>query len=267
MRHRVAGGGLALAVLATGCSVTQAPTSTSTSQPSSLPAVSLVTSPVPSPQLESAWTLHQDTAEGYAIGFPDTWNFLLKDSPSYDADLKGVNNADLIKFFGEGFKNAQGSGLKLMAAEPRSAQSGFVTNLSVFKSDLGPSESAPTLDVIASSKQNLFAKSQAVTGEVKRQQAQVPAGAVEQLQYTMKPNDKTVTVSSYLGTTEANGHRFLFEILVGTNVQDPAGLFDRIIKTFRLVPPPGPTPSPAVSVQASPTGRAQAASPSPSPRR
>jgi hypothetical protein len=250
-----------LAGLVAGCSISQAPSAPAS--PSRAAGLSLLASPVPSPQLDAAWTLHSDATESFAIAFPDTWNFVFRDSPTYDADLKAVNNADLIKFFGDGFRTGQGNGLKLIAAEPRSAQSGFVTNLSVFHTDLGPAESAPSLDSIASSKLNLFAKQQTITGDVKRQQLQVPAGSMEQLQYATKPNDKTVNVSTYLGTTEAGSHRFLFEIVIGTNVQDFAGLFDRIIKTFRLLPaassPPPGTASPAPA--ASPGGRP--ASPSP----
>jgi hypothetical protein len=239
-----------LAILAAGCS-TSSPRPAASS-PSPLAGVSLTASPVASPQLDAAWTLHSDAAESFAIAFPDTWNFVFRDSPSYDADLKAVNNADLIKFFGEGFRAGQSNGLKLIAAEPRSAQSGFVTNLSVFRTDLGPSTTAPSLDSIASSKLNLFSKQQGLIGEVKRQQVRVPAGTFEQLQYSTKPNDKTVNISTYLGTTEAADHRYLIEVIVGTNVQDSAGLFDRIVKTFRLISPPAPTPLASPSVSPSP---------------
>jgi hypothetical protein len=245
--------GVALLVLAAGCSLPQAPAGSST--PSSGPAVSLLLTPVPSPDLDPAWTLHADDGEGYAIAFPDTWNFVFRDSRTFDADVKALNNADLIKFFGDGFKNGQAGGLKLIAAEPRSIQSGFVTSLSVFKTDLGPSDTAPGLAGIAASKQNLFTRTDGLVGEVKRQQVKVPAGTLEQLQYSIKPSDRVATISSYLGTLEAGGHRFLYEVLVGTNVQDPAGLFDRVIKTFRIlgVGSAGASPTPVPSPRATPS--------------
>lgn len=240
-----------LALFAAGCSVSQS--SAPKPSPSSAPAVSLVSTPVPSPSLDPGWSLHADAGEGFAIGFPDTWQFLVKDSPTYDADLKTINtsSSDLGKYFGDGFKNAQGNGLKLIAAEPRSVQSGFVTNLSVFKTDLGASDQAPSLDGIATSKRNLIAKNPALTGDIKRQVVQLPAGSAEQLQYSIKPADKTATISLYLATYEAAGHRFLFEVIIGTNVSDYAGLFDRIAQSFRLL-----TTAATVSTSAAPVSPA-----------
>jgi hypothetical protein len=209
------------------------------------------------------WSLHPDTAEGFAIAFPDTWDSLFKDSATYESDLKtiGGKNADLGKYFGEGFKNGAASGLKLIAAEPRSVQSGFITNLSVFKTDLGAIDKAPDLDGISASKQTLISRSQGVTGDIKHRRVNIPAGSAERIEYSMKPNDKSVAVVSFLATVDAGGHRFLYEILVGTTVQDYASLFDRIANSFRLVDSQG-VPSAAPSA----AGSAPAPSPGASHR-
>ena len=272
MRRRIGLGAAALTLLSAGCSLSQTPTAKSSPTPP--PAASLLATPVPSPSLDPGWSLHADAGQGFAVGFPDTWQFLVRDSPTYDADLKTINtsSSDLGKYFGDGFKNGQANGLKLIAAEPRSVASGFITNLSLFKTDLGPRDTAPSLDAVATSKLNLLTKNQSVTGDITRQTVQVPAGSTERLQYAMKPSDKTVNVSTFLGTFDADGHRFLYQMVIGTNVQDFAGLFDRVAKSFRLLfataasasAAPSPTPSPAVtspSPPPRPTGR------SPSPRR
>jgi hypothetical protein len=260
-RRATLAAGLTILFLAlNACDLSKTEPTPASSSPS--PA-SLQLTPRPSPSLEAGWSLHPDAAEGYVIAFPNTWDPLFKDSGSFDNDLTTINgkNAELGKYFREGFKNGTDNGLKLIAAEPRSVLSGFITNLSLFKSDLGPRDKAPDLDGISSSKRTLIARTEGVTGDVKHERVTIPAGTAERLQYSMKPNDKSVAVVSFLANVDDAGHRFLYEILIGTTVQDYTSLFERIVNSFRLT---GGQAGP--SAAASATGSGPAPSPSASRR-
>lgn len=169
------------------------------------------------------------------VAFPDTWDFVFRSSPTFGQDVVAISqlNSDLGTYVSDGFQKS-GSALKLIAAEPRSVQSGFVTNLDVFRTDLGADNQALDLDAISTAKEALISKDPGTSGDVKHQRVQVPAGTMEQIQYAMKPNDKPVAVSTYLGTVDIGGQRFLFEIISGSTVSDSASLFDRIARSFRV---------------------------------
>ncbi|MEA2647116.1 MAG: hypothetical protein QOE92_2199, partial [Chloroflexota bacterium] len=192
--------------------------------------------PAPTPSLEAGWTLHVDSSEGYAVAAPQTWNVVLRDAPTFDADVKAINdaNADLGRYFKDGFQRGQSSGIKLIAAEPRSVLSGFVTNLSVFKNDYGPSDSAPTADAIAEAKLAALSKNPAVS-DATQQHVALPIGDAVRITYNMKPADKVAAVSAYLVAQDSGGRRYVYELIAGSTVTDPGTLFGRIADSFRVL--------------------------------
>jgi hypothetical protein len=235
---------LVLTAALSGCDVKPSPSGTPSSKPTRGGA--FLNTPVPSPTLDAGWSSHADAAQGYAIAFPDTWSFVFRDSPTFDADIKTISTsaADLGKYFSDAFSKGQAGGVRLIAAEPRSLQSGFVTNMSVLKTDLGDPASAPDVDAVAASKRALISKNQTLQGDVKEERTQLPAGTAELISYSIKPADADVAVSTYLMTADFPGRRVLYEVIIGTNVKDSASLFDRIARSFRLLPAaPGPSPS------------------------
>jgi hypothetical protein len=234
-------------LLLSGCQSSVLPRIGASPKPES---ASLTDTPGSPPTLDAGWTLHGDNAQGYAIAFPDTWDFVYRDSPTYDADVAAViaAGAELGKFFTDGFKTGQPGGIALIAAEPRSAQSGFVTNLSVFKMDLGPAAGAPPLDSIVKAKTDVVTKA-GNTSEIRTQQVNLPAGSARQVLYTAKSDKYTAVVGYYLATVDRGGHRYLVEIVIGSTVSDATTLFGKIAKSFRLITP---APSPSASSQPGP---------------
>lgn len=243
---RTLGLGLALVVATSlaGCDVKPTTPGNSSSHPT--PAGAYLDTPVPSPALDAGWNLHADAIEGYAIAFPDTWNFVFRDSPTFDNDIKAISASasDLGKYFGDAFTKGQAGGVRLIAAEPRSVQSGFVTNMSVLKTDLGDPKNAPDVEAVAASKRALITKNQTLQGDIKVERVELPAGTGELISYSIKPSDANVAVSTYLVTADFPGRRVLYEVIIGTNLKDSAALFDRLAKSFRLLrAAPGPTPT------------------------
>lgn len=191
-------------------------------------------SPAPTPSLDAGWTLHVDGAEGYAIALPNTWNVVLRDAPTFDADVKTIAtaNADLGKYFQDGFSKGDSSGIKLIATEPRSVQSGFVTNLSVFKNDYGPVETAPDASAVAAAKLSLVGKNPAAT-DATQQRLKLPAGEAVRLSYSVKPGDRTAAVNAFFVALDTGGRRYIYEFIAGTTVTDPGTLFSHIADSFR----------------------------------
>lgn len=209
-------------------------------------------SPRPSvaPQAVPAlWSVHADSAQGYALAFPDAWDFVFRDSKTLDADLKAVRSQspELGKYFSDGFaKNDQ---LRLIAADPRSLQAGFAVNVNVMVGDLGSAPSAPTLDELTKAKLKVLTKQQDVGQPVKRTNAGLAGLPAARLDYTLSAGGNSIEVRSYVTTIDRDGRRFVALLTMGEPVGGTSTTFDDLARGFLVFAPgkPPALPSPSAT--------------------
>jgi hypothetical protein len=216
------------------------PTAGTSQQPRSLPSVT--------PQAVPAlWSVHADSAQGYALAFPDAWDFVFRDSRTLDADLKTVRNQspEMGKYFSDGFaKNDQ---LRLIAADPRSLQAGFAVNVNVMVGDLGSASAAPTLDELTAAKLKLLGQQQDVGKPVKRSAVKLAGLPAARLDYTLSAGGLSVEVRSFVATFERGGRRYVAVLTMGEPAGGTSTTFDDLARGFLLFSPGKPPALPSPS--------------------
>jgi hypothetical protein len=235
--------GLALVLLLLGCSSSQTATR-ATPRPTA--------SAAPSGGLDAGWILHADNAGGFAVAFPDAWVQAMSDSPTLSDDLAAIaaQQADLGRFFTTQFASSKTTGLALLAADLRTVASGFTTNASVFRSDLGPAAQAPDLEAITQGKLAALNKDSTITGTIDRRHVQLGGQDASRIAYVFKSGGKSVEVASYLLVVDVGKNRLEYELTIGSAVTDYAQLFDKVAASFVLGSPKTrlATPSPRISL-------------------
>jgi hypothetical protein len=235
--------GLALVLLLLGCSSSQTATR-ATPRPSG--------SATPSGGLDAGWILHADNAGGFAVAFPDAWALAMSDSPTLSDDLAAIaaQQAELGAFFTTAFASSKTTGLVLLAADPRTVASGFTTNASVFRSDLGPAAQAPDLEGITQGKLGALNKDSTITGTIDRRHVQLGGQDASRIAYVFKSGGTSVEVASYLLVVDLGKNRLEYELTIGSAIADYAQLFDKVAATFVLgsIKTRPATPSPTISI-------------------
>lgn len=238
------------------------PTSSAISRSTASPEVS------PRPSLSPGWRLHSDIAAGYAMGLPDAWVLAIRDAPTLDGDLAVISNgqADLGRYFQSSFSEAPQTGLALLAVDPASVGKGFVTNVAVFFTDLGPAGKAPTLDAVAAGKTAVLVKDSTIVGTVDRRHPVLDGHPAERWAYVFRSGSNSVEVVSYLVLTDAGGRRFEYEVTMGSLLSDYATLFAQLSASFQLLSggPGSANASPKVSPSAASIPPQYQTSPAPS---
>ena len=234
---------LGLALFLLGCSSSKAVVGTpSTARPSASPSAS------PGGGLDSGWILHADVSAGFAVAFPDAWVVAMTDSPTQAADIAQITTTqqDLGAYFVTAFASSKTTGLALLAADPRTVPSGFTSNASVFRSDLGPSGKAPDLDAITLGKLAALNKDSTISGTVDRRHVQLHGNQASRIAYVFKSGGKSVEVVSYLMVKDIGKNRIEYELTIGSAIPDYGPLFDKVAASFVLgvvhVPLAAPTP-------------------------
>jgi hypothetical protein len=240
---------LGLLPLLAGCSSSQ-PVSRATPSPS--------VSATPSGGLDTGWVVHADAAGGYAVALPDAWVLVMSDSPTLTEDLGAITaqQADLGAFFGTSLAANKTTGLALLAADPRTVPSGFTSNVTVFRNNLGPSSRAPDLAAITDGKLAALNKDSTITGSIDRRNVRLAGKDASRLAYVFKSGGKSVEVASYLLVVDVGKDRLEYELTIGSAIPDYAALFQKIAASFVLgspkangtTPGSGSAPSPAVSL-------------------
>ncbi len=239
-------------LLLLGCSSSSHTATKATPRPSS--------SATPSGGLDAGWILHADSAGGYAVAFPDAWVQAMSDSPTLIDDLAAIaaQQADLGGFFSPSFASSKTTGLALLAADPRTVPSGFTSNASVLRSDLGPAARAPDLEAITQGKLAALNKDSTITGTIDRRHVRLGGQDASRIAYVFKSGGKSVEVASYLLVVDLGKSRLEYELTIGSAIPDYALLFDKVAASFVLgsvktrpgtpTAAPAPAPSPAGSL-------------------
>jgi hypothetical protein len=179
------------------------------------------------------WSSHGDAAHGFRVGIPDSWDVIVRDSPSFGADMDGVSrhSPELQGFFQRAM--ASNSELRLLAADSRSIAQGFAANVNVMSSDLGPSAGAPTLGELAQAKLIRLRKETAIpAGSVKGVDARLSGHPAARFDYALRAGDQDIAVRSYLLVFDLRGRRTRLELTMAAP-GDP-GNFDTIARSFAV---------------------------------
>ena len=203
----------------------------STAQQPPLASPSPAVSAAPLPDM---WTVHADPSEHFSVATPEAWDFLLRDSPSFVADLEAVgkHSPELQAYFKKAMEtNAE---LRLVAADGRSLAGGFAANVNVMRSDLGAVSRAPTLGELATAKVTRLGNEAAVMLPVKRADVRVAGRPAVRIDYQLKAGDHTVSVRSYLLVMEHGGQRAMLELTMGAAADQAAATFDGIASSLTL---------------------------------
>jgi hypothetical protein len=176
----------------------------------------------------------------------------LSDSPTLADDLATITQqrADVGQFFNASFATSKTTGLALLAADPGSVVSGFTTNASVFRSDLGLATRAPDLDALTQGKLAALNRDSTITGTIDRRHVLLGGKDATQLAYVFNSRGKSVEVTSYLLAVDVGQDRLEYELTIGSATADYAQLFDKIAASFALSPAKAPptAASPANSI-------------------
>ncbi|HEV1997109.1 MAG TPA: hypothetical protein VGR61_03135 [Candidatus Dormibacteraeota bacterium] len=228
-------------VLLAGCSSKAATT------PLPSPSASLAATPIP-----AAYTLRSDAAQGYSLAIPDAWDYVLRDSPSFDADLQTVSqhSPELAAYFQQSF--ASDGQVRMLGADSRSLATGFAANVQVMVSDLGPVASAPSLKDLGAAKLKLLGKQTTVAQPVKRTDGHLSGQAAERLDYALTGATSNPVVRSFLAVVERDGRSYEYELTMGA-LPDAAGTtFENLGRLFTLFTPAAGTPRPSAPAGSSP---------------
>jgi hypothetical protein len=190
----------------------------------------------PGGHLAAGWSLHRDAAAGFAVAFPDAWVEATSDSPNLNRDLGTIasQHADLGPFFSDAFASSRATGLALLAADPATMASGFTTNASVFRIDLGAAARAPDLEAVTEGKLAALRKDTSITGGIERSGTTLGGREASKIAYIFKSPSTTVEVASYLLVADVGGKRLEYELTVGSAVADYASLFAAVAASFEL---------------------------------
>lgn len=227
------------------CVLAVAPGACSTTATSHAPAYL----PSPSPTvLPDLWSLHADAGQGFSVAVPEAWEVVVRDSPSFNTDLQAVSeqSPELGQFFTDSFsKHDQ---LRLLAADPRSLDAGFATNINVIISDLGASASAPGLDDLARAKAKRLSSTADLGKSLQQHRDHLSAVDAVRLDYTITAGGQAVRVRSLLTAVERGGRRYLVELTMGAPPTSADTLFTAEQRLFRLSAPAKVAPSPSASI-------------------
>ena len=212
----------------------------------SLPNVSL-TRASPSPPhksakptgLDAGWSLHNDVGAGFAIAFPDAWEKAQRDSPTLAADLAALDHRapDLGPYFRDNLKADSIAGPALLAADPASLPLGYVTNLAVFRSDVGTIAAAPDLEGVRRAKVRALSQDPTIAGTVTQERVHLGGVDAQRIAYGFKAGPRSVHVVAYLLLADTGKHRYEYELSMGGAITDYAQLFQRISSSLTLAPP------------------------------
>ena len=229
--------GAALSLGLCGCSVSNpflAKASPSPSRQSSKPH-----------KLDAGWTLHKDAGARFSVAFPDAWEKAQTDSPTLAADLAGIEQRvpELGPYFRDNLKAGSATGPALLAADPHSLAVGYVTNLAVFRNDVGAIAAAPDLEGVRRAKVRALSQGSPIIGTITQQRVRLGAFDAERLGYGFMAGNGSVHVVAYLLLVDSGRHRYEYELTMGGAVADYARLFDKVSSSFTLLPPPAASPS------------------------
>ena len=218
----------------------------SSSTPSAVPR------PVPSPSPSSSsiappegWTLRSDALQGYSLAVPDAWDYVVRDSPTFDADLQAINqhSPELGAYFKQSLSSdAQ---VQFIAADSRSLQTGFAANLHVMTSDLGPVGSAASLKDLVDAKVKLLSAQASVVQPLHRAPDHLSGQPAVLLEYSLAGSANIPLVRSYLVVLQRGGRGYEYELTMGALPDAASITFATLSQFFRLVPPARGTPSTA----------------------
>jgi len=233
--------GLALVLLLSGCS-----SSHTAGRATPLPS----TSAVPLGGLAAGWAVRADAAGGFAVAFPGAWVEATNDSPTLTDDMAAIaaRQAALGEFFTTAFASSKTTGLMLLGADPGTAASGFTTNVSVFRSDLGPAAQAPDLEAITQGKLRALNRDSTITGTIERRHVHLAGEDASKIAYVFKSGRESAEVASYLLVVDVGANRLEYELTIGAAITDYALLFDRVAASFELLSPKSPAPTPTISL-------------------
>jgi hypothetical protein len=237
--------------------------------PGASPSASASVSPGGRP---AGWVVRSDPAQGFSVAIPDAWDFVVRDSPTYTADLDAVSqhSTDLATYFKQSL--AADAQVRLMAADSRSLATGFAANLQVMVSDLGPSGTAPGLSDLADAKVKLLSRQ---SGPVKRTSDRLSGEPAVRLDYSLgrpppspapsggatagagsnpgptpsaSPSPGTVpAIRSYLAVVRVGGRALEYELTMGALPGAAGTTFQVLGQNFKVFPPVAPSPSPIVA--------------------
>lgn len=204
--------------------------------------------PSPSPTaLPDLWNVHTDARQGFSVAVPEAWQVVLRDSPSFNADVQAVSgqSPELGQYFTDSFsKHDQ---LRLLAADPRSLEAGFATNVNVIISDVGASANAPGLDDLTRAKVKLLNATSDLGKSLQQHRDHLSALDAVRLDYTLTAGGHSVQVRSLLATVERAGRRYLVELTMGALPASVDTLFAAEQRLFRLFTPAKGSASPSPS--------------------
>ena len=201
------------------------------------------TNPVPRPSaspsaiaLPVGWTLRSDRPQGYSLAIPDGWDHVVRDSPSYPADLRAVSlhSPELAGYFKQSLSaDAQ---VQFIAADSSSLLTGFAANVHVMTGDLGPLESAARLKDLADAKVKLLSGQASVIRPVKRTADRLSGLPAVRLDYWLAGSVSPM-VRSYLVVAERSGRVYEYELTMGALPDAAATAFATLGQFFTLFPP------------------------------
>ena len=201
------------------------------------------TKPVPRPSaspsaiaLPGGWTLRSDRPQGYSLALPSGWDYVVRDSRSYTAELQAVsrNSPELAGYFKQSLSaDAQ---VRFIAADSSSLLSGFAANVHVMTSDLGPLGSAPSLKDLADAKVKLLSGQASVARPVKRAPDRLSGQPAVRLDYSLAGSTSPM-VRSYLVVVQRGGRGYEYELTMGALPDAAATRFATLGRFFTLFPP------------------------------
>ena len=155
------------------------------------------------------------------------------------------------------------NGITLLAADPGTLTAGYVSNVAVFRTDLGKVASAPNLDAVTHGKIRVLGKDSTLTGAIDQKSVRLGGVPAQRLMYVFKAGANSVHVRSYLLVKDIGDKRIEYELTLAATVSDYARLFDKISGSFALVKSSGAHPTPSTS--GGTTGNSSQTPPQPSP--
>ena len=202
------------------------------------------TTPLPGPgasglatPLPPAYTLRTDGAQGFSLGVPDAWDYVVRDSATFEADLRTVaqHSPELAAYFRQSFtSDAQ---VRLLAADSRSVATGFTANVQVMASDLGPAASAPSLTELADAKVRRLTQETTVTHPVKRTADHLSGLPAVRIEYTLAGAANNPVIRSYLVVVVRGGRRYEYELTMGALGEAAGTTFENLGRLFTLFTP------------------------------
>ena len=203
-------------------------------------------SPSPSPAAVAppeGWTLRGDGFQGYSLAIPDAWDYVVRDSPTFDADLQAVNQHS--PELGAYFKQSMSSDaqVQFIAADSRSLPAAFATTVHVMTSALGPLGPAARLKELVDAKVKLLSAQASVVHPVRRTPDHLSGQPAVRLEYALAGSANNPLVRSYLVVVQRGGRAYEYELTMGALPDAATITFATLSQFFKLVPPVRGSPS------------------------